>query len=63
MIKTWDGYWLAHLYKKYNLPVKNLSLGCAGVFCHPEIKGRLVHNVGTQKYLKSGYDKFTGRKK
>jgi hypothetical protein len=63
MKKTWDGYWLAHLYKEYKLPVKNLSAGCSGVFCHPAVKGKLVHNVGTHKYLNSGYDKFTGRKK
>jgi hypothetical protein len=62
MIKTWDGFWLAHLYQEYSLPVKNLSAGCSGVFCNPLIKGKLVHDVGTKKYRLAGYDKFTGRK-
>jgi len=63
MKKTWDGYWLAYLYKQYNLPVKNLAETCAGVFCNPLIKDILYHDVGTAKYRQAGYDKFTGRKK
>jgi hypothetical protein len=63
MKKTWDGYWLAHLYQTYNLPVHNLSENCTGVFCNYLIKNILVHNVGTKKYQLVGYDKFTGRKK
>lgn len=63
MPKTWDGFWFAHLYKTYDLPVKNLSIGCSGVFCHPLVRDKIAHDVGTKKYLKSGYDKFTGRKK
>jgi hypothetical protein len=63
MKKTWDGYWTAHLYQKYDLPVKNLSENCSGVFCNPLVKNLLVHDVGTKKYSHAGYDKFTGRKK
>lgn len=63
MKKTWDGFWFAYLYSKYNLPVRNLSDKCVGVFCNPLIKNILVHDVGTGKYRNAGYDKFTGRKK
>jgi hypothetical protein len=62
MEKTWDGYWLANLYKKYRLPVKNLSENRSGVFNHPLVSKCLKHNVGTNKYLKAGYNEFTGRK-
>jgi hypothetical protein len=62
MKKTWDGFWFSHLYEKYNLPVVNLSGNRQGVFCNPLVKELLVHDVGTQKYLKAGYNKFTGRK-
>lgn len=62
MPKTWDGYWFAHLYDKYRLPVKNLSKTCSGVFCNPLVKNILAHDVGTEKYQLAGYDKFTGRK-
>jgi hypothetical protein len=62
MEKTWDGFWLAHMYHKYNLPVRNLAENCAGVFCNPLVKKILVHDVGTEKYKKAGYNKFTGRK-
>jgi hypothetical protein len=61
MKKTWDGYWFAHLYKTYNLPVKNLAENCAGVFCNPLIKNILKHDVGTAKYSRAGYNKFTGK--
>jgi hypothetical protein len=62
MEKTWDGYWLANLYQKYRLPVKNLSENRNGVFNHPLVNKCLKHNVGTNKYLKAGYNEFTGRK-
>jgi len=62
MDKTWDGYWFSHLYEKYNLPVKNLSESCSGVFCNPLINNVLHHDVGTRKYRQAGYNKFTGKK-
>lgn len=62
MPKTWDGFWLAHLYKTMNLPVKNLSENCQGVFCNSLIKGKIIHDVGTHKYANAGYNKFTGKK-
>lgn len=62
MTKTWDGYWFAHLYDKYQLPVTDLSRQGAGVFGHPMVKPYLHHDVGTKKYRLAGYDKFTGRK-
>jgi hypothetical protein len=62
MKKTWDGFWMAHLYEKYDLEVADLSLEGAGVFGNANIKNILIHNVGTEKYLKAGYNKFTGRK-
>ena len=62
MKKTWDGYWFAHLYELYRLPVKNLSENRLGVFNHPLVKKSLRHNVGIEKYQKAGYNEFTGRK-
>jgi hypothetical protein len=62
MPKTWDGYWFAHLYTKYQLPVADLSRQGSGVFGHPLVKPYLQHDVGTKKYRVAGYDKFTGRK-
>jgi hypothetical protein len=62
MDKTWDGFWFAHLYTKYKLPVKNLSEQSSKVFGHPLIYMKLRHDVGTKKYLNAGYNKFTGRK-
>lgn len=62
MKKTWDGYWLAHLYEKFRLPVKNLSENRNGVFNHPLVHRCLKHDVGTKKYLAAGYNEFTGRK-
>jgi hypothetical protein len=62
MKKTWDGYWFAHLYEKYKLPVCNLAKGNAGVFANPLIHGALVHDVGSGKYTQAGYNEFTGRK-
>lgn len=62
MKKTWDGYWLAHLYEKFRLPVKNLSENRNGVFNHPLVNKCLKHDVGTKKYLQAGYNEFTGRK-
>jgi hypothetical protein len=62
MKKTWDGYWFAHLYEKYKLPVCNLAKGRAGVFSNPLIHGALVHDVGSEKYTQAGYNEFTGRK-
>jgi hypothetical protein len=62
MKKTWDGYWFAHLYQKYKLPVYNLSEGRHGVFNHPLVFHALVHDVGSKKYTQAGYNEFTGRK-
>lgn len=62
MKKTWDGYWFAHLYEKYKLPVYDLSEGRHGVFNHPLVYNALVHDVGTKKYTQAGYNEFTGRK-
>jgi hypothetical protein len=60
--KTWDTFWLISLYQKYKLDIKDLSEGRSGVFNNPLISSKLVHNVGTKKYLKAGYNKFTGKK-
>ena len=62
MHKTWDGYWFAHLYKQYNLDILDLSKEGGGVFGNRYIKNILKHDVGGQKYLRAGYNKFTGRK-
>jgi hypothetical protein len=62
MKKTWDGYWFAHLYQVYKLPVKNLSGSKQGVFCHPAVNSILTHNVGIKKYTNAGYNEYTGRK-
>jgi hypothetical protein len=62
MKKTWDGYWFAHLYKTYKLPVRNLAKERAGVFGNPLIHSALVHDVGSEKYTRAGYNEFTGRK-
>lgn len=62
MKKTWDGYWFAHLYQVYELPVKNLSGRKQGVFCHPTVNPILEHNVGVKKYTNAGYNEYTGRK-
>ena len=63
MKKTWDGYWFAHLYEKYKLPVCNLAKERTGVFGNPLIHRALVHDVGSRKYTRAGYNEFTGRKK
>ena len=60
--KTWDSFWLISLYQKYKLDIKDLSEGRSGVFNNPLISSKLVHDVGTKKYLKAGYNKFTGKK-
>ena len=60
--KAWDGFWLAELYKTHNLDVKNLSKHNRGVFSNPIIANKLIHDVGTKKYLQAGYNKFTGKK-
>lgn len=62
MNKTWDGYWFAHLYKHHNLDVLDLSKEGAGVFGNKHVKNILKHDVGGQKYLQAGYNKFTGKK-
>lgn len=62
MNKTWDGFLFAEVYKKYNLPVKDLSAGAPGVFSHPLIKKYIVHDVGPKKYHGTDYDRYTGRK-
>ena len=60
--KAWDGFWFAHLYKKYNLDVLNLG---NGVFSNPIIKNKIFHNVGKEKFNNTSieYDKYSGRKK
>jgi len=62
MKKTWDGYWFAHLYQVYKLPVKDLAGNNRGVFCHPVVNPILAHNVGVKKYTNAGYNEYTGRK-
>ena len=61
--KPWDGFWFAHLYKKYNLDVRNLANG--GVFSNPLVKNILSHDVGKEKFQRqdNAYDKYSGRKK
>lgn len=61
--KAWDGFWFAHLYKKFNLDVYNLGSG--KVFSNPLISGTIFHNVGKEKFNNSSieYDKYSGRKK
>jgi hypothetical protein len=62
--KTWDGYWFAHLYKKYKLDVLDLSNGkFRGVFTNPLVSGFLVHEAGNEKYTNSGknFDRYSGR--
>lgn len=61
--KPWDGFWFAHLYKKFKLDVRNLSNG--GVFSNPLVKNLLHHDVGKAKFQRQGdtYDKYSGRKK
>lgn len=58
MKKTWDGYWLAHLYINHHLPVKNLG---SGVFSHPLVRKCLKHDVGVEKYRNAGYNEFSGK--
>lgn len=63
--KTWDGYWFAYLYKKFNLDVFDLSGGKrTGVFTNSLVNGILVHEAGNDKYKKSGhnYNRYSGRK-
>jgi hypothetical protein len=63
--KTWDGYWFAYLYKKFNLDVLDLSNGkMAGVFSNPLVTKILVHEAGNAKYKNSGYNynRYSGRK-
>jgi len=62
MEKTWDGFVLADIWKKYNLPVTNLSAGCAGVFCNPLVKSFIQHDVGPKKYQGTDYDRYLGKK-
>lgn len=61
--KTWDGFWLAKLYKENNLDILDLSKGkLSSVFGNPLIYKKIIHDVGTKKYRIAGYNKFTGRK-
>lgn len=62
MNKSWDGFWMANLYETYKLPIKNLALEGSGVFGNKLIKDKIHHDVGTDKYLNAGYNKFTGKK-
>lgn len=62
MKKTWDGFWLAHLYEEYKLDVLDLSQDGKGVFGNKYVKDILKHDVGNKKYLDAGYNEFTGRK-
>lgn len=62
--KTWDTFWLMHLWKIYDLDIKDLSENKKSfVFGNPLIHNKIKHNVGTGKYLQAGYNKFTGKKK
>lgn len=63
MAKTWDSYWLVHLYKKYEFPIKNLGNKSTRVFNNPIVKNFLKHDVGPEKYINANYDRYTGRKK
>ena len=60
--KPWDGFWFAHLHKKFKLDVRNLASG--GVFSNPLVKNILSHDVGKGKFQRQGdkYDKYSGRK-
>lgn len=62
MNKTWDGFWLAHLYQKHNLDVFDMSTEGRGVFGSQKVKDILKHDVGSKKYTSAGYNHFTGRK-
>lgn len=61
--KAWDGFWFAHLTKKFNLDV--LNLGNNGVFSNSLVSGTIFHDVGKKKFHNSSieYDKYSGRKK
>lgn len=63
MDKTWDGFWLVHISEKYEFPVKNLATKTTKVFNNPIVREILRHDVGPKKYEKSGYNRYTGRKK
>jgi len=60
--KTWDSYWFAHLYHTMNLDVRDLTERGQGVFGNRLVKNCLAHEVGTEKYARAGYNKFTGTK-
>jgi len=61
--KTWDSFWLVHLYKTYDLPIRNLSWKNSNkVFNNPIVRSILEHNVGPEKYENQGYNRYTGRK-
>lgn len=63
MKKTWDGFWLPKLTNEYKFDVLDLSIGkLSGVFGNPLIHNKIIHDVGTKKYLTAGYNKFTGKK-
>ena len=63
MDKTWDTFWLLRLIQEYNLDVIDLAKNKRGpIFGHPLIHNKIVHDVGTKKYLKAGYNKFTGKR-
>ena len=57
--KTWDGYWFAHLYQTMNLDVHNLSARSFGVFSNRQVRDRLAHDAGKEKYIQAGYNKYT----
>lgn len=62
--KTWDTFWLMHLWKTYNLDIKDLAENKESyIFGNPLIYNKIKHNVGTKKYSQAGYNKFTGKKK
>jgi hypothetical protein len=61
--KTWDGFWFAYLFKKYNLDVLDLSGGIStGVFTNKLINNLLVHEAGNKKYIGKNFDRYSGRK-
>jgi hypothetical protein len=63
MKKTWDSYWLVHLYEEYELPISNLGNKTNKVFNNPIIKTFMAHDVGPEKYINANFDRYTGRKR
>ena len=61
--KTWDSFWLVHLYKTYSLPIKNLGWKYSKrAFPNELVRTILEHDVGPEKYKNLGYNRYTGKK-